>query len=67
MIKPWPIIETSEDPDMGLFSVRVNRCRSPRTGEDFPPYKDTVSAAFPHTSIRRRSLLFVLTGSITIL
>jgi ADP-ribose pyrophosphatase len=32
MIKPWPLIETYEGPNMGLFSVRVNRCRSPRTG-----------------------------------
>jgi ADP-ribose pyrophosphatase len=32
MIKPWPIIETHKGPDMGLFSIRVNRCRSPRTG-----------------------------------
>jgi 8-oxo-dGTP pyrophosphatase MutT (NUDIX family) len=38
MIKPWPIIETHEGPDMGLFSVRVNRCRSPRTGEDHDFY-----------------------------
>jgi ADP-ribose pyrophosphatase len=38
MIKPWPIIETSEGPDMGLFSVRVNRCRSPRTGEEHDFY-----------------------------
>jgi ADP-ribose pyrophosphatase len=38
MIKPWPVIETSEGPDMGLFSVRVNRCRSPRTGEEHDFY-----------------------------
>jgi len=38
MIKPWPIIETSEGPDMGLFSVRLNRCRSPRTGEEHDFY-----------------------------
>ena len=38
MIKPWPIIDTSEGPDMGLFSVRVNRCRSPRTGEEHDFY-----------------------------
>lgn len=38
MIKPWPIIETSEGPDMDLFSVKVNRCRSPRTGEEHDFY-----------------------------
>jgi len=38
MIKPWPIIKTSEGPDMGLFSVRVNRCRSPRTGQEHDFY-----------------------------
>lgn len=43
MIKPWPIIESSKGPNMGLFSIKVNRCRSPRTGQqhnfyviDFP-------------------------------
>jgi 8-oxo-dGTP pyrophosphatase MutT (NUDIX family) len=34
MIKPWPIIESKEGPDMGLFCVRVNRCRSPKTGQE---------------------------------
>jgi len=38
MIKPWPIVKTREGPDMGLFSVRVNRCRSPRTGEEHDFY-----------------------------
>ncbi len=49
MIKPWPIIETSQGPNMGLFSIRVNRCRSPRTGEehdfyviDFPDWVQVV-------------------------
>jgi ADP-ribose pyrophosphatase len=38
MIKPWPVIETSEGPDMGLFSIKVNRCRSPRTGKEHDFY-----------------------------
>jgi ADP-ribose pyrophosphatase len=38
MIKPWPIIDTKKGPDMGLFSVRVNHCRSPRTGEEHDFY-----------------------------
>jgi ADP-ribose pyrophosphatase len=38
MIQQWPIIETSEGPDMGLFCVRKNRCRSPRTGEEHDFY-----------------------------
>jgi ADP-ribose pyrophosphatase len=38
MIKPWPLIETHQGPDMGLFSVRVNRCRSPRTGQEHDFY-----------------------------
>jgi ADP-ribose pyrophosphatase len=38
VIKPWPLIETHDGPDMGLFSVRVNRCRSPRTGREHDFY-----------------------------
>ena len=34
MIKPWPIIESTSGPDMGLFKVTINRCRSPRTGHE---------------------------------
>lgn len=34
MIKPWPIIESTKGPDMGLFSIQVNRCRSPKTGRE---------------------------------
>jgi len=34
MIKPWPIIESTKGPDMSLFSIRINRCRSPRTGQE---------------------------------
>jgi len=34
MIKPWPLIESTEGPDMGFFRIRTNRCRSPRTGEE---------------------------------
>ncbi len=34
MIKPWPIIESTKGPDMDLFSIRINRCRSPRTGQE---------------------------------
>jgi len=33
-MKPWPIIESTEGPDMGLFRIRTNRCRSPRTGQE---------------------------------
>ncbi|UCH00615.1 MAG: NUDIX hydrolase [Deltaproteobacteria bacterium] len=38
MIKPWPIIESTKGPDMGLFCIRVNRCRSPRTGQEHDFY-----------------------------
>jgi ADP-ribose pyrophosphatase len=38
MIKQWPIIETAEGPDMGLFCIRRHRCRSPRTGEEHDFY-----------------------------
>ena len=34
MIKPWPIIESTKGPDMDLFCIRINRCRSPRTGQE---------------------------------
>lgn len=34
MINPWPIIESTKGPDMGLFCIRINRCRSPRTGQE---------------------------------
>jgi hypothetical protein len=34
MIKPWPIVESTKGPDMSLFSIRINRCRSPRTGQE---------------------------------
>jgi len=34
MIKPWPTIESTKGPDMGFFSIRTNRCRSPRTGQE---------------------------------
>ena len=34
MIKPWPIIESTKDSDKGLFSIKTNRCRSPRTGQE---------------------------------
>lgn len=32
MIQPWPIIESTNGPDMGLFRIIINHCRSPRTG-----------------------------------
>ena len=38
MIKPWPIIESKQGPDMGLFSIKIMRCRSPRTGRDHDFY-----------------------------
>jgi len=38
MIKPWPIIESKKGPDMGLFRIRINRCRSPRTGQEHDFY-----------------------------
>jgi len=38
MIKPWPIIESTKDSDMGLFCVKTNRCRSPRTGQEHAFY-----------------------------
>jgi ADP-ribose pyrophosphatase len=38
MIKAWPIIESTKGPNMGLFSVRVNRCRSPKTGQEHDFY-----------------------------
>ena len=38
MIKKWPIIESTEGPDLGLFGVKVNRCRSPRTGKEHDFY-----------------------------
>jgi len=38
MIKPWPIIESTKDFDMGLFSITTNRCRSPRTGQEHDFY-----------------------------
>ncbi len=34
MIKPWSIIESTKGPDMDLFRIRINRCRSPRTGQE---------------------------------
>jgi hypothetical protein len=34
MIKPWPIIESTKGPDMGIICIRTNRCRSPRTGQE---------------------------------
>ncbi|MFW6146776.1 MAG: NUDIX hydrolase [Thermodesulfobacteriota bacterium] len=57
MIKPWPIIKTTDGPNMGLFSVRVNRCRSPRTGQehdfyviDFPNWVQVVPIT-PHNQV----------------
>jgi len=38
MIKPWPIIESTKDSDTGLFSIKTNRCRSPRTGQEHDFY-----------------------------
>ena len=38
MIKKWPIIESTNGPDMGLFRITTNRCRSPRTGEEHDFY-----------------------------
>ncbi|RLB21914.1 MAG: NUDIX hydrolase [Deltaproteobacteria bacterium] len=38
MIKPWPIIESTKGPDMSLFRIRINRCRSPRTGREHDFY-----------------------------
>ncbi len=38
MIMPWPIVETRKGPDMGLFSIRIDRCRSPRTGREHDFY-----------------------------
>ena len=61
MIKPWPIMETSEGPDMGLFSVRVNRCRSPRTGQahdfyviDFPNWVQIIPLTPEHQVVMIR-------------
>lgn len=34
MIRPWPIIKSTKGPETSLFCVRMNRCRSPRTGQD---------------------------------
>jgi ADP-ribose pyrophosphatase len=38
MIRPWPIVESNKGPDMGLFSIRIVRCRSPRTGHEHDFY-----------------------------
>jgi ADP-ribose pyrophosphatase len=38
MIEPWPIIESRQGPDMGLFRIRINHCRSPRTGHEHDFY-----------------------------
>jgi ADP-ribose pyrophosphatase len=38
MIKPWPIIKSLKEYDMGLFCIRINRCRSPRTGKEHDFY-----------------------------
>jgi ADP-ribose pyrophosphatase len=38
MIRPWPIVESKQGPDMGLFSIRIMRCRSPRTGHEHDFY-----------------------------
>jgi ADP-ribose pyrophosphatase len=38
MIKPWPIIESTKGPEVGLFCIRTNRCRSPRTGQEHDFY-----------------------------
>jgi 8-oxo-dGTP pyrophosphatase MutT (NUDIX family) len=38
MIKPWPIIESTKHSDTGFFSIKQNRCRSPRTGEEHDFY-----------------------------
>ena len=38
MIKPWPIIESTKNSDTGLFSIKTNRCRSPRTGQEHDFY-----------------------------
>jgi ADP-ribose pyrophosphatase len=38
MIEPWRIIESRQGPDLGLFSIRINRCRSPRTGQEHDFY-----------------------------
>lgn len=38
MIKPWPIIESTKNFDMGLFCIKTNRCRSPRTGQEHDFY-----------------------------
>lgn len=49
MIKPWPIIGSTKGSDMGFFSIKRNRCRSPRTGEehnfyviDFPDWVQVI-------------------------
>ena len=34
MVKPWTKIDSTHGPDMGLFSIKTNCCRSPRTGRD---------------------------------
>ncbi|HUU40278.1 MAG TPA: NUDIX hydrolase [Desulfatiglandales bacterium] len=38
MIKPWPIIRSTKGPDMGFFSIKMNCCRSPRTGQEHDFY-----------------------------
>ena len=38
MIKPWPIIESTNTLNTSLFSVTTNRCRSPRTGKEHDFY-----------------------------
>jgi len=49
MIKPWPIIGSTKGSDTGFFSIKINRCRSPRTGEehnfyviDFPDWVQVI-------------------------
>jgi len=38
MIKPWPITASTKNFDMGLFCIKTNRCRSPRTGKEHDFY-----------------------------
>ena len=38
MVRKWPIIESTDGPDLGVFSVRINRCRSPRTSQEHDFY-----------------------------
>jgi ADP-ribose pyrophosphatase len=38
MIRPWPVVESNKGPDMGLFSIRIVRSRSPRTGHEHDFY-----------------------------